>query len=282
MKRVRLIDVTIIVAVAVLVVSTLAPAVARMQRTISEARCQSNLQRLAEAMTLYLADNNHLYTTNRNRSTGSLAYYQSLSPPENDPATGKPMRLTYSVNWIEGLYTYLWDRAEKTGQDWKTFRACPNKRPGSWPLNAPADVYPYPCVTYTLNYNLTEQPVTIVRDPRTLMMFREYPKATIAQLRPANTSLANSENKPIYPFCNGDFQTTTEENTDPSYWKLHGEGSYIVFADGHVQYFPLDYFPKNSEITATTNWDEETQQWWNYAPGSGRGAPYLKSIAITP
>jgi prepilin-type processing-associated H-X9-DG protein len=64
--------------------------------------------------------------------------------------------------------------------------------------------------------------------------------------------------------------------------KLHGDGSYIVFADGHVRFFTIDYYPKYADITAVRSWDAETQQWWNYGPGSGRSAPYLKSIAITP
>lgn len=282
MKRYTIADVILMVAVVVLVACTLAPAVARMHRSFGDAKCQANLQRLAEAMALYCADNHGRCPTNRLKTSGTLNYYQPLSPPSTDPTTGKPMRFVYSVNWVEALYAYLWDSAEKTDQDWTTFRCCPRTSNKTWPSDVGPLGYPYPSMSYVLNYNLVEQSPECSHNLRKLMMLREFPYTTIAQLRPTVSSVTYLGMKPTYAFCNGDIQTSPTENNDSSFWKLHGEGSHIVFADGHVRFFALDYYPKNHEITATTSWDSETGQWWNFAPGSGKGAPYLKSIAITP
>ncbi len=285
MRRLTLVDTVVSTLVVAFVACTLMPAVARIQRTTSEARCQSNLQRLAEAMALYLSDNYGNYPTNRQKTSegavGPRSPALALSPPGDDPATGKPYRYYYSINWVESLYPYIWAAAGKTGQDWRTFRTCPKERPRVWPPVS-SDGYPFPCVSYTLNCNLVERPTSETRDPHTLMMLREYFLTTIAVLRPMNTSIGQIAMRPQYAFDNGDSNATTEEKADSSVWKPHGEGSYIVFADGHVHYFSLDYYPTYAQMTAATGWDPETQQWWNWAPGSGKTAPYLKSIAITP
>ena len=65
MRRLAAVDAAIIIVIVVIATITLAPAVARVQRNASDARCQSNLQRVAEAIALYQDDNNSCFPTNR-------------------------------------------------------------------------------------------------------------------------------------------------------------------------------------------------------------------------
>ncbi len=282
MRRFRLVDVVISLGVLALVVATLAPAIARMQRDYPDARCQSNLQRWAEAMELYLADNQGCFPTNRGYSgSRPIATALALSPPDPIPPATEPALQYYGANWVEALYSYLQASARGTGQDWKTFRRCPNVSTKTWPPVSGSG-YPFPCMTYVLNSNLVERQASVCRSVSKLMMVREFFLTTIAVLRPLNISTGLSTMTPQYAFDNGDLNATTTENGTPQTWKPHAEGSYTLFADGHVHYFSLDYYPKYSQMSSSRCWDPETQQWWNYAPGAGMGEPYLRSIAITP
>lgn len=284
MKRVLITDIVVVVAVAVLVTATLLPAIARMRRPVAEARCQSNLRRWAQAMALYCSDNNSRYPTNRNRSGGGVGNITPAAALSSDtPPFGQtePVRQRYSINWVEALYSYLEYFASRTDQDWHTYRRCPNASTSVWPTPNPATGYPYPCVTYVMNCNLVEYYPALTRNPRKVMLLREFWQTTIAELRPTNNSTGNSSIRPGYPFLNRDLRTLPP-GYDESVYRLHSDGSCVAFADGHVCYFSLDYYPRYPDITATNSWDSETQQWWNFAPGSGKSAPYLKSIAITP
>ncbi len=281
MKRLSILDVAACALVLVIGAATLIPAFARVGRIPADAQCQFNLKQWAKAMALYTADNDGRFPTNRNLTGVRLLNPAlALSPPDPLPGETEPPRFYYSVNWVEALYGYLQDSASKTGQDWKTFRRCPNSTGVYWPPMS-SNGYPFNCMTYALNYNLVEQPVSVSRDASKLMMLREFYKVTVAVLRPLNVSTGQSNRIPQFAFNNTDLSAALVEN-NRAYWKPHGEGSYIAFADGHVHYFDLDYYPSYSETTPSSAWDAVTQQWWNWAPGSGKSAPYLKSIAITP
>jgi|GEM_PF-3502501 len=51
-------------------------------------------------------------------------------------------------------------------------------------------------------------------------------------------------------------------------------GSYIAFADGHVGWFSIDFYPNQVNTTAAKCWDSDTQQWYNNN--------VTKDIIITP
>ena len=89
MRRLTVPDIILSIVVIALAAFTLVPAIARIQRTgLAEAKCQANLQRLAEAMELYCADHQGVFPTNRFISgglVGAILTSINLSPP--DPAT---------------------------------------------------------------------------------------------------------------------------------------------------------------------------------------------------
>lgn len=96
-----------------IVADTLVPAVARLQREPADAHCQANLARITEAMAFYLYDNYGRFPTNRafiggGTSLGPVIATVKLSP---DPVVQK---FRYGVNWVEALYTYTKDRADRT------------------------------------------------------------------------------------------------------------------------------------------------------------------------
>lgn len=282
MKRVSIIEVILCVLTVALTVTALIPAVAKIQRTPADAQCQANLKRWAEAMDMYVADNCGVYPTNKKIVNGVVEIYLTphiaLSPDEIDPATGKPMRFTYGLNWVEALYPYLWDRSEKTGKNWTAFLKCPNASSAIYP----PDVSYNQRVSYTFNASLAEQPEVLLRKRDNLMVFREFSKVTCAILRPMNTtSIGNAAVKPQYPFlCKTDYAIDTSTECTP-----HGGGSYIVFADGHVKYFALDYYPEYQNLTAAGSYDPLTAQWYNYVypnPATDQQVLLNKSIAITP
>lgn len=101
-----------------------------------------------------------------------------------------------------------------------------------------------------------------MRNNRNLMMLREVGRHTASMLRPSNPSNAlpngNPANPPLYPFL------TEADLVPPSEYLPHGNGSFIVFADGHVKHFTIDYYPPTYKITPAQCWDPGTQQWYNY------------------
>jgi len=266
MKRARTIDIILSALIALLVCSALAPAFARMQRSSAEAKCQSNLRRWAQAMSAYVADNHQRYPTNRTLA-GALSHRISLSDETLRDQNGDPVRFQYGANWVEALYPYLEAAAVNTGQDWKSFRKCPNAR----------DIVtePFTRMTYALNYNLVEQPNAIIRDPSRLMMFREMDRLVGSELRPSVPSLGSAD-LPINAFMitTGDtpFPFPPYRQTDGN---RHGTGSYVCFADGHVKYFTIDYYP----YTGAGAWDSTDQRWYNFVNSD---PAHNKTIAITP
>lgn len=284
MKSPSLRELLSLVLVSGFIVFTLAPVVARLDRSPADAKCQSNLHRLGEAMALYVADNNGRYPTNRaytgsSHSLGAINKLVALSPPEIDSATGKPRVFDYGITWVEGLYPYLWKSADKTGQDWRSYLRCPASSIASDPTDPN-----YNCATsYVFNGCLAEYWPGVARNSQKLMMIRELGKLTASALRPTNiNSTGNPDVVPYYAFLNNKDHgpNTTDTST---VCKPHGGGSYILFADGHVKQFTLDYFPEfKSSYNTSTAWDSTTQQWYNYNKNPVKPLQYRVTIAVTP
>ena len=276
MRNSRVLDIAVIVGLVALVVAALAPAVARVQRSYKEAKCQSNMKRLAEAIEAYTADNRYFFTnrlfaaaTRIPQNTASREV--KLSPLQYD-ANGDPYRFVNGLTWIEALYPYVIKTAKSRGQDWLSVFRCPNASNTVYPVGSTTAR-----VTYVVNFNLLDQHPGFIRNPAKLFMIREVDRLVVSVCRPVTQSNGNSNVVPAYPFLNNsDYRIPV-----PITPNLHGSGSHILFADGHVQYFSTDYFPTQAWYRKANCWDPETCQWWNYGPGSGVAPPLLKSIAIT-
>lgn len=282
MRRISAIDVIICVGIAVLAALTLAPAVARMQRNPAEAKCQANLQRIAEAIDLYLEDYRY-YPTNR-QWIGTQRVLGPVNPLVNLSPNPAEARFVYGVNWVEGLYDYTRALADRTGQDEASFWHCPNASSATYPLDATGY---NPRVNYAFNPCLAERPRAVVPFTRNLMMLRETGRLAVSLLRPSNPGSAlpngNSAYPPQYPFLNSQDRLT--KTVPESEYLLHSNGSFIVFADGHVKHFTIDYYPEQKQISASRCWDSEGQRWYNYFwvhPTTEDQLRLNKTIAISP
>ena len=276
MRKTCILDILVIVGLVILVMAALAPAVARVRRSYVEARCQSNMRRLAEAIQAYNVDNGR-YFTNRRFYTGTntpqtvVTSEVRLSLPLVD-TNGEPFRSVNGICWVEALYPYLIKIAKSRGQDWHSVFRCPNASSATYPTGSITAR-----VTYVVNFNLLDQYPCLIRDPAKLFMIREVDRMVNSLCRPTTLSNGTSTTVPSYPFLNG-----FDLNISPFMTaNMHGSGSHVLFADGHVHYFSTDYFPTQTWYTKAHCWDAETNQWWNYGPGSGASPPLLKSIAIS-
>jgi hypothetical protein len=275
MKRIRVLDISISALIVLLIAFALAPAVARLQRSPADAKCQSNLRQWAKAMELYLVDNHKTYPWQ------DVTHWLGAEPgvvlsPEDPPILnpdGTMKRYVHGVNWVEALYPYVWASAAKTDQDWKSFRKCPNaqnKADTSGGLAATASAR----MTYVFNCNLIGFPGSLLRNPASLMMIRETDRRVNSILRPINISMdGTAASVPRFAFLT---------NSDPFGGVLpnqHATGSYTLFADGHIRYFTTDYYPY------TPTWDAVTGQWYNFvyaSPANDTERAHNRTIAITP
>lgn len=294
MRRLSISEISIITIAAVLVALTLAPAVARMQRSYAEAKCQSNMRRIAEAMALYVTDNSGRYPTNRVKdpSTGAALNVDPDLPLSN-PTANPPIRFQYGYNWVEALYPYMQSAAATTGSDWKTFLKCPNALLKSLPG---ASYSMNPSVSYAFNIYLVEYWQGLAHSSEKLIMCREMDRLVGASLRPSNDyivqygfrnlNLGSIADTPKTAFlADGLDGLCRPASSNPHLtYRVHAQGSHILFADGHVGAFTSEYMPTTT--TASASWSSETRQWFNFKPNNtATGAPpqYLQgSIAISP
>ena len=127
------------------------------------------------------------------------------------------------------------------------------------------------------------------------MMIREMGRLTEATLRPSNDNDHDPTSDPNATPFNA-FMCSLESG-DPglvqfgkSEYLLHGNGSHILFADGHVKVFDIGYFATSSSPatpydTQAATWDPTTSQWYNYyypTPGTPGEKARNQSIAISP
>ena len=289
--------------VVLLVGLLLAPAIARLQRSSGEAHCQSNMHQWAQAMALYLDDNQHFYPTNRTLPSagGMLISRADLTPLNTDGSSksdpedpNQPLRFGVSFNWVEALYPYIWINARKTGQDWKSFRTCPNAPDRTDPYTPTSgSIHPRvrsAAMTYAFNCYLVEQPKGIARNASNLMMLREMDRKVNSYLRPSNVTnrTVSNTSPPTSTFLTAQFDKYLESWLlgGPPNPNQHGSGSYILFADGHVKWFGTNYMPTGDtscRLYAADSWDANDSCWYNYN-GTTTTVPanLRKTIAVTP
>jgi prepilin-type processing-associated H-X9-DG protein len=224
--------------------------------------CQSNMNTLGKAFKMYLADWDNTFPTNRlKRAPGAVASCVPLSDPGEKGRDGKRIRFQYGVNWVEGIYPYVEKISESEDADdslicpaaWKWRQGSHNAR-----------------VTYAFNANKVEMPEGMIMNAGNLIMCRELDRRYDAVLRPTNRS-SDEKDPPKDAFLD----PTDETNLERFECKLHGDGSAVLFPDGHVKHYSVAYFPRDCQ------WDKESRQWYNLvrAPGAD---PIRKSLAVSP
>lgn len=233
--------------------------------------CQSNIKQLGNSFRMYIQDWNDKYPPNRGflagKKPGFIRAYVKLSTPgARDPKTKNPIRFTHGYGWVECLYGYAEPTVPQNENEssWK----CPEATNGTWPDGSKTAT-----VSYAYNRNMIELSEASITCNANLMLCREMDRLVNSELRPINNSIRNPKAMPLSPFLNDSDRRIGKTNS-----KLHGTGSNVLLADGHVKFFNNTYFPNKPE------YDKETKQWFNFAkvPARRGNKEQVRSIAITP
>jgi len=284
-KGFTLIELLVVIAIIAILAAILFPVFSRARKAAQASNCESNLKQIGNSIKMYLGDWDDTFPTNRIiQSDGTLSTMQyecnlsrqdSKGEPMTDPASGAPYKFDYSINWVEGLYQYVETvtKSDDPASVWKCQAAAVTRRPST-----------YNCgVNYSFNACLAEQPDGIVKASQNLLMCRELSWTAPAELRPLyqnSMTSGDSVNAPYYTFLNARDVTGANQT-----FRLHGTGSHILFADGHVKLYDASYYPERDSNWAGSAYDSETSQWYNYVYGRPRNPKQKalnKTIAITP
>lgn len=264
----------LVIVMLVIIGAALFPMFARCRICGTPPSCQSNMKQIGNSIKMYLSDWDNTYPTNRpylaSHKLGPIRPYARLSPPDPIGTETEPRRFRHSVNWVEGLYNYV-ETITRSSDPQSVWR-CDNASSRVFPEQSK-----FAAVNYVFNRNLVELREGRISCAANLMMLREIDAVVDAELRPTNDTTWTSKVPPISPFLTD--QDARLERTNP---KLHGNGSHILFADGHVKILSTEAFPTQDRITRARCWDPKTRQWYNHAPSSGAPAYLAGSIAITP
>ncbi len=258
-KGFTLIELLVVIAIIAILAAILFPVFARARRAAQTSSCQSNLKQIGSAVKMYLSDWQDTYPTNRTWQGMNLGPVQPIVNV-TDP-TLVDMKFRYGITWVEGLYGYV-EQSTKKGDPASVWK-CPAAGNDTFPTNPNGQ---FPITTYAFNACLIEQPEGIIKSASSLMLIREFGRQATSCLRPSNMAAnlpnSNPQYPPQYPFLN---QADALKSSLPATeYKLHANGSNLLFADGHVKYFELTYFPPQNQINAARCWDGNTMQWYNF------------------
>ncbi len=268
-----LIELLVVIAIIAILAAILFPVFAKARAAAQKSNCQSNMKQLGSAFKMYLQDWKDTYPTNRtiasNGAVGAKATLVNLRPAADLPAAqNKGINLT----WVEGLYPYMEPPSDlgdgKVDSGAWVCKSATSRKPTQG-TNVPATSY----VTYCMNSFLCEQPEGIIKGSDRLMLAREMDWHVNSVLRPLLNATTQEPTMPNgHAFMrSGDGQFAF---TMPSQGKIHGDGSHILFADGHVRFVALAMMPASPEYDSTDS------QWWNFVTSGPPAA--RKTIAISP
>ena len=273
-----LIELLVVIAIIAILAAILFPVFARARKAAQASNCQSNFKQIGNAIKMYLSDWQDTYPTNRILAAGgvpgSISDQINLSTPGALDPNGDPVKFQYGINWVEGLYSYV--EAITKSSDPMTVWRCQAASNRTYPVNSTTAA-----VTYAFNACLIEQPEGILKGAANLLMVREMDRLVNAVLRPSTDVTGSDATPPRTPLLNkNDWRIRA---TEPM---LHGNGSHVLFADGHVKLFDRKFFPEDAEYSKKAeHWDSETQQWYNFVykgTTDPSKKPLDRSIAISP
>jgi|LSQX01.3.fsa_nt_gb prepilin-type N-terminal cleavage/methylation domain-containing protein/prepilin-type processing-associated H-X9-DG protein len=276
-KGFTLIELLVVIAIIAILAAILFPVFARVRRAAMNSDCQSNMKQIGVAFKMYLSEWQDCYPyqdiTSKLGSQSGIV----LANPGVVDSTGAPVRFTGPtnatnpayVNWVEALFPYM-ESLSDTGADAYTCKAATDVQDASGTLTAKGRAR----VNYSMNINMVGQPEGVITTPANTFLVREMDRKVNAVLRPLELS-GDASSRPNSPFL-----TATDNgyasNQPAVAPKQHGNGSNILFADGHVKGFGSADLP-DGELPNSC-WDGS--QWYN-AVNTGPKDRW-KAIAITP
>lgn len=282
-----LIELLVVIAIIAVLAAILFPVFARVRRAAWTSNCQSNMKQVGNAVRMYCTDNDDTFPTNRLKdpSTGaalSIDPDMPLSTPKNPP-----IRFEAGYNWVEAIYPYIERVSGKSDASsvWKCQSISPRPLPG-------ASYDMHEAVGYSFNIYLIEQPEGAIHGSAQMMMCREMDRLVGASLRPTNdyivqngfrnANLGSTADTPKTAFlADGlDDLCKTSNGGSKLNFRLHNNGSHVLFADGHVKGFKNSFMPATT--TNSQSYNSQHQQWYNFAPGSTAAKQLQGSIILSP
>lgn len=234
-----LIELLVVIAIIAILAAILFPVFMRAKRAAQTSTCQSNLKQIGIAIKQYLTDWDQTFMTNKPGNAAAPTKEVPLAlPSELDGPTQKPLKFyvlngVQQINWVGALYNHI--EAVTTAGDASSVWKCPAATSDQY--SATVNWKARAAVSYVINYNLLEQPESVVRYASTLMMVREFDRLLNASCRAGTAGtnmgfLTGAGTNPSAPFLTGSDAGQTGLQTNRF---VHTIGSNVLFADGHVK-----------------------------------------------
>lgn len=297
-KGFTLIELLVVIAIIAILAAILFPVFAKARKTAQNSTCQSNMKQIGTAIKTYLSNWDDTFPTNRDSSVNSQTttaaapsiVVQLSADPNGQNNNGTSTIFDHGTNWVEALYKYVDSGTKQTDNS------------TAWKCPAASDLIASPAgtgsttamVTYVINYNLLEQPEGIIKSSANLMLVREADRMVEAVAVGSASSgkatvgaYATSTAAPCESFLTGSASTYSgfSGSTSSINYKMHGNGSNVLFADGHVKAFQSDYFTKVGDPNqSSAEWNNTLSQWFNFSSTQNDSVPknHYDSIALTP
>lgn len=281
-KGFTLIELLVVIAIIAILAAILFPVFAKARRAAQASTCQNNLKQIGTAMKTYLTDWDETYPTNRKGNPPGSANLTALTEevqlsPYGVDANGAPYKFVYGITWVEGLYQYV-EAVTKSGDASSSWK-CPA---ASASVIGDATTA---AVTYVMNFNMLEQPESIIKTASNLMLVREMDRLVQSTARGGSTTHAQCIGAPSpvpsTPFLiDKDGIASGLATAGALNPKMHNNGSHILFSDGHVKFCALTMVPTTTNLPANC-YDVTDTSWWNNASTPTNKALY-KAIEVTP
>lgn len=284
-KGFTLIELLVVIAIIAILAAILFPVFSKARQSAMKSTCQSNLKQIGTAFKSYITDWDDTYPTNRRIQGNNIANAQiqtevklTVTDWTSDyPTVALGTQSGSGPNWVEGLYNYTDSTTAKDKSVWKCPAASTTEYTSQTSFKRSSVSGSTASLlqnTYVMNYYLIEEIESAISDTSKLMLLREFDRRVGALLRPEKPVSGSIAALPKNPFLNGNEDgTNITANTIKA--NLHGNGSNILFADGHVQLFPSEGMQKNMVA-----YDNELMQWFNSI--DSKDAAIKRAIAITP
>lgn len=244
-KGFTLIELLVVIAIIAILAAILFPVFAKAKKAAQASNCQANLKQIGNAFKMYLSDWDETYPTNRDPGGTAIAKGVALSPLGTD-AQGKPIRFTDDYHpWVECLYNYI--EPVTADEDYTSVWKCgaaTSQRLAKYGSYERTGTGGSGTLTYAMNYNLVEQPESVVKTASSMLLCREYDRMT-GEGR--TCGYYNGSAAPSYTFLSdgADGLLLSDAAKTPNI-KLHNNGSHILFADGHVKLIDYRFFSNDN------------------------------------
>ncbi|MDO8683581.1 MAG: prepilin-type N-terminal cleavage/methylation domain-containing protein [Armatimonadota bacterium] len=246
-----LIELLVVVAIIAILAAILFPVFAKVKAAAKRTTCMQNMGNIAKAVKMYAGDYDDTFPTNRSNAGSATGYIAIQAQLSSSTYNGI---FQNSYNYVEGLTDYL-EKLEEAQYTKETTWLCPTALDDPHPFAAASLIGKCAAVNYCFSAFVIEQVENKVEDaPNTLMMrevdrkvnalLRPYPSVNPVDDPPYGRTSASEPPKACFPPTDNEPDPTityripgiAAVGKPPLNANRHGDGSMVMFVDGHVEY----------------------------------------------